>query len=201
MTRRHVFSLMAVVLIAGSLAAVWYFGRGARTAVENNVSLPASATSTILELPPEDADSPLLRRTPGVERRYVNDALHFSFDLPDGFTAADQQPKGNLGLQAVIVVNKAGDGFLVIAQKLKAGSGALTAADIQSNAPDETIANIRPTLIQGGISGFAFDTDNPLWKGDGKGVWFAHDGYLYRLETYTKDLPLLDFARVTWGWQ
>lgn len=197
--RYQLVFIISFVVMGGFV--IWFFVRSYIPATETSVSSSVStSTSETLGLPASDIGSSLLKTTPGIERRYVNDALRFSFVLPDGFTAVDQ-PMNAPATHSVIVVNQSGDGFLVIAQPLAEGSASLTAAQIQPNAEGETITNIQNTTIRGGISGFAFDTNNVLWKGDGKGVWFTHNGYLYRIETYTKDLPLLDFVRVTWSWQ
>jgi len=187
------------ILLAGLVAlaigwGVWHFGRVVVDGVnqKNNES-----HNEQLELPPASANSPLLKRTPGVELRYLNPILKFSFALPDGFTASEQASLAK-NTYAVIAVNDSGDGFLVTAEKIKEGTAALTAADIQANAPDEIVSNIQKVKIAGGITGFSFNTNSDLWKGDGRAVWFTHNGYLYRLATYTRDAALLDLLRVTW---
>jgi hypothetical protein len=193
------FSIPVLLAVVLGGFGIWYFSTGSSPTPLTPVDI-GSTTPSALTLPADEANSPLLKTTPGVERRYVNDALKFYFRLPDGYMATDQ-PTTLKTTHAVIVVNKAGDGFLVIAVPLKADSGPLSADAIQANSPEQTITNVQEVPVNGGITGYMFQTDNPLWKGNGVGLWFTHDGYLYKVSSYARDLPLVDFARVSWGFE
>jgi hypothetical protein len=142
--------------------------------------------------------SSLIKATPGIETWYTNKKLHFSFRIPDGFTAPDIKT-GSPNVQGVLVENAAGDELIVAVFPLANGpTGPLTVDGIRENAPGQIITNVTQGVIGAVVTGLSFDTDAQAWGGDGVGFWFAYNGYLYELTAYKKDQELLDFVRSTW---
>ena len=97
----------------------------------------------------------------------------------------------------VVVHDGADHRLTVVALPIVEGTK-LTAEDIVSNFPGVKVATIREGFIGSVIRGYSFRTDAEEWGGDSEAFWFAYNGYLYQISTFTKDVALLEFVLSSW---
>jgi hypothetical protein len=159
------------------------------------------ATTTDAQAPyayKPDSRSTLIRFTPGIEAWYTNEALHFSFRIPEGFSAPDGTVNAGTG-HIVELSNTKSDKLLILALPIDTGADqVLTEQIVRDNAPGQNLSDFHEGLLQEGTRGLMFRTDSGEWGGGGIAFWFIHDTYLYELSTYTRDAELLDAVMQTW---
>lgn len=156
--------------------------------------LPSSAFSDSIPLTPASAKK--ITTTDGVERWYTNDALKFSFRLPDGFYAPDINTKVN-GVYGVKVYNDASAVLIVLVYPLASGT-ALTEERVKANLPDVSVIDVKEGFIATVARGLWFRTNAPEWGGDGIAFWVPYNGHLYQIMSARKDQDLMDFVVASW---
>ncbi len=187
---------IAALIIAVPLVYFLFQPRTITAPLWNMASSTDTARDAYSFIP--SSDSSLVRFTKGMEAWYVNEKLHFSFRIPDGFSAPDGALKGSSG-QVVILSNNKGDDLLILALPITNGANQiLTEQIVRDNAPGQNLSGFRESSLKEGTRGLSFRTDSSEWGGDGIAFWFTHDGYLYELTTYGKDAELLDLVMQTW---
>lgn len=135
---------------------------------------------------------------PGVETRYIDDGLGFSFNVPDGFTVG--AAKTNVpGAEAVTAENNAGDKLLIIVRPISGSLPSLRVPDVQAISPGIAVEDSAPISVGKGIEGLAFDAADPQWNGaDCAELWFSLGGYLFQVSAPRADANLLLFVWQSW---
>ncbi len=142
-------------------------------------------------------DSTLIQFTPGVNRWYVSEPLHFSFRIPDGFDAPDGKIEGS---DTYLVQLSNGKGNQLDIQAIRIVQGAempISEEIIRANTPDEQLSNIQDATLIDGTRALSFETDSATWGGSGVALWFIKDGYLFMATTEKKDAELLELVTKT----
>jgi hypothetical protein len=144
-----------------------------------------------------DPNSTLIKFTPGVNRWYVSEPLHFSFRIPDGFDAPDGKIQGSDAYE-VLLSNGRGNELEIEAVHIAQGADApLTKEIIQSQIPEEHLSNIKDATLIDGTHAIMFETDSAAWGADGVALWFIKDEYLYTATAEKKDAELLELVAKT----
>lgn len=147
---------------------------------------PAGGLSEAPPLPPA-----------GVEVRHRNEVNHFSFQIPPGYSALEYNvAEHNQG--AVVVQNQAGRGALILTTPFLEAELVLTQERIKKDVPTLSVRNARPITIANEVTGLAFDSDDAVWDGDAREVWFVHRHTLFQLSALRTDTEALDAVIATW---
>ena len=77
----------------------------------------------------------------------------------------------------------------------------ITTDDIASISPNLQITNVQKVSVLPGVSGLAFESNNPAWKGSAVEFWFVYKGFLYEISAPSADADLVNFIWGSWEWQ
>lgn len=179
-----------VILILAIVA--WYFFYGkimpTRFSNSNKVYVPASDVSAeaIAEIASYKYD-----------QTYTDPTYNFSFKYPTNFevTSAPEQSDG----VAIIVqdlVKKIG--VQIIITKSDGPDIDLTADIIHTKISDMRVDQSQEILIGKNRKGLAFMSDNKVFGGKSREVWFVYNGNLYQISTYMELDEFLKGLFATW---
>lgn len=201
--KKYEYVLATVLALVLAVLLMWYIGTHppyktpAHTLSEWAVATSGEADPYAFTPSP---NSTLIHFTDGMRVLYTNDALTFSFRLPDGFIAPEEAVSGGK-IQTVSVTNQSGDDLFILAVPITSSgkAGPLTEADIQANIPKGTSAsNFRPGSLKEGTEGLFFTLTSTQIKDPMLAFWFIHSDTLYEITTYQKDEELLALVMQTW---
>lgn len=137
----------------------------------------------------------VLKRPEGIHARHVDETYAFSFELFEGFRAGEGQLSD--GKHAVAVENDDGVWMLILATPFTTDLPVLTKERIRIDAPDLAVSNETPFAIAG-VTGLLFDSDDQLWEGNARELWFVKNNVLYQLSTSRTWAPLLEETARSW---
>ena len=183
---------MLVLLILGGLA-YWFF--------------PNSLFST-----PDASSTDSAVNSAALTKEYKNDTYGFSLKMPESFEATEIQNQGDTSEGGVTLVlqNKTGDGIQIVISPFDedAGQGyTLTKERILQDIPDMQIEDEQaveigdPSTGSGQVTykGIAFLSDDEVFGGQSRAVWFVYQGQLYQINTYARLDGLLQNIFSTWN--
>jgi hypothetical protein len=189
-------ALLAAALLGGAwLARAPSAPQPAGAAPE--VPAAPEAPAPLFALPPGSAP---YEAAPGIATWYEDDALPFSFEVPEGFTARSY-PTSVPGGEAVVVADASGEGMLLVAAPAAAPHAALAPADVLGQAPGLSIASSTSVEAAPGVEGLAFEAEDPLWGAAAAEFWFVYRGEWYEFSTFAKDAGLINFIWGSWLWR
>lgn len=123
-------------------------------------------------------------RVPPPGGQYTNAQHNFTFTIPEGFGVIEKE---NL----VVMNDGKGNGLQLVITKLGSDIEVLDEARIRAEVPGIVITNPQLVSIAGAGTGLAFRSENPVFEGSSRELWFVEDGYLFQLVTYDRLAPLL----------
>jgi len=141
-------------------------------------------------------------------KEYKNDTYGFSLKMPEDFTATEI-PDELSGGATLVLQNKSGDGIQIIISPFDEDTGqgyTLTKERILQDIPDmqiqdEQVVEIGPSTGSGQVTykGIAFLSDDEVFGGESRAVWFIFGGSLYQINTYARLDGLLQNIFSTWN--
>jgi hypothetical protein len=142
----------------------------------------------------------MVRETRGVEARYVNTKRGFSLGMPEGLLA--QEGTDTNGATDVRLHDAAGTPYLqVLIVPSDGDPAAMTLDAIEKDAPGTKAGNAIGVDVLPGVTGIAFEGENPLWGGASSELWFAYRGYRYQLSASLANAQLLAYIWNSWQWR
>lgn len=127
---------------------------------------------------------------------YTNPDYDFSFKYPSGFTVSSLPNEGN---EIIIVQNTAENiGIQIVISSFLGNDMDITAEYIRSQIPDLKISEAQEVLVGANRKGLAFLSDNEVFGGSSREVWFVWNGNLYQISTYAEMDGFLKGLFSTW---
>lgn len=128
---------------------------------------------------------------------YTHTNPSFSFRHPTDFRVASTRE--GAGELITVQNTSTGTGLQIYITPADPTVNTVTIEEIQRDLPDLVVRDVQEVLIgEGNGKGVAFLSDNPLFSGDSREVWFAWGGWLYQISTYTELDAFLQGLFGTW---
>lgn len=134
---------------------------------------------------------------PPLTNEYRSEKYRFLFLMPEGYVAGQFPSDDGVG-EVIVAQNEAGDGIQIIVTPFGEDLKILTVDRIKEDIPDMAMTDVQNVAIGDTYKGVTFRSDNELFGGSSREVWFVYLGNLYQISTYTRLDPLLRAIFATW---
>lgn len=127
---------------------------------------------------------------------YTNPDYNFSFKYPSGFTVSSLPNEGD---EIIVVQNTAENiGMQIVISSFPSSDIDITPEYIKGQIPDLKISEAQEVLVGANRKGLAFLSDNEVFGGSSREVWFVWNGNLYQISTYAEMDGFLKGLFGTW---
>ncbi len=143
-----------------------------------------------------------------LNKSYIDSTYGFSFKYPSGYNVSSTNNPATGG-KIIIIQNSSAtwapgsassSGLQISMQKIDENLTDLTVLRIHQDLPDLMIGNPQSVTIDSVGHGTAFISNDKLFDGSSREVWFVNNKVLYQLVTYAADDSLAESVLRTWKW-
>lgn len=195
MKRKYTISILALALILAIGGGVYYQKFAKKVEVSSGLgSLDLSAVSAGQG---QGAPEEIVPGPSNLSQSYKSDLYPFSFKYPTEYSVNEIKSEDGVGNTTVLQDGK-GNGFQIVVSPFDEPGSVLTKERIQADIPDLVISESQEVTLGANGRGVAFKSDNELFGGASREVWFVFDGNLYQISTYIRNDLLLQAVLGTW---
>lgn len=132
-------------------------------------------------------------------KEYKNSKYAFSFNHPEDYSVsfAEDDAEGD----TLVLQNARGEGFQIIMRQTDENIKTISAEMIRRDIPDIVMENTQDVILGSSGRGVAFMSDNPIFGGQSREVWFARNKVFYQLSANVAKDALIQAVLSSWKFE
>ncbi len=142
-----------------------------------------------------DGQSSVLPQNFSLPEIYTDQNYKFSFRHPADYKVSIV--KGEEG-DILVLQNNKSEGFQILIQKIEENIKNITAEMIKNDLPDLVIKSPQSVILGSSGGGVAFESDNPVFGGRSREVWFVYNKVFYQLSANFSQDTLVQTILSSW---
>jgi len=128
-------------------------------------------------------------------QEYVHPEYNFAFKYPEGYTVNSTVAEG---AEMLIMQNSKGQGFQMSITPIEEDVTEVTIDMVKRDLPDLEVREPQDLLVGANGKGVAFLSNDPIFEGNSREIWFVHNKVFYQISTYAKFDTLMKNIFATW---